>query len=199
MRTRYEKNVNKIKFQQKNATAVRVFCACALRYGINFDRFVCFQGTHQDSITNSHGLTGIITSLLCGTTSLKVRWNKIAYNSLHNVILSSEFLFRNIMFQLLPIRSVSSSALVIIIVNAVYLLNKFHIEIEHFYVLSIVTSTGQGFFAFLAASTQHFGNFAVIKSVLMFNKPKQYISLLIFLSQSITCLLYTSPSPRDQA
>ena len=69
------------------------------------------------------------------------------------MILSSEFLFRNIMFQLLPIRSVSSSALVIIIVNAVYLLNKFHIEIEHFYVLSIVTSTGQGFFAFLAAST----------------------------------------------
>ena len=46
MRTQYEKNINKIKFQQKNATAVRVFCACALRYGINFDRFVCFQGTH---------------------------------------------------------------------------------------------------------------------------------------------------------
>ena len=56
-------------------------------------------------------------SLSCGTTSLKVSWNKIAFHSLHNVILSSEFLFRNIMFQLLPIRNVSSSALVIIIVN----------------------------------------------------------------------------------
>ena len=39
-----KKKQNKTKFQQKNATAVRVFCACALRYGINFDRFVCFQG-----------------------------------------------------------------------------------------------------------------------------------------------------------
>ena len=46
MRTQNEKNDNKIKFQQKNATAVRVFCGCALRYGINLDRFVCFQGTH---------------------------------------------------------------------------------------------------------------------------------------------------------
>ena len=38
-----------------------------------FHRFFLFpQGTHWDSITNSHVLTGIITSLLCGTTSLKV-------------------------------------------------------------------------------------------------------------------------------
>ena len=34
--------------------------------------FLFPQGTHWDSITNSHVLTGIITSLLCGTTSLKV-------------------------------------------------------------------------------------------------------------------------------
>ena len=65
------------------------------------------------------------------------------------MILSSEFLFRNIMFQLLPIRSVSSSALVIIIVNAVYLLNKFHIEIEHFYVIQVsLHQQGRAFLLF---------------------------------------------------